>query len=458
MSKLSDKKSLTAITLGLLFFLSSVGVPTVMGAAANATPAALAATPLLSMQANWAAPDGNSFNQNYNPQNQINASNAQYLGLAWLFPLPTHPTALLSVSGGLGVDSSPMIVNGTVYAYTQYGQLFALSAANGNVLWNVVLPLTVNSTQGLGIASTSLHFHQGNEAFTTKLFKTASNPNGTPTVWVTAPNRYAYAFNAATGAQELNFSFYKGIATIAGNNPNTVYATLTSGIVFDEARGVAILSALSSSSNNGARCYYQGWNVNANPPTLMWTAYCSPPQPGSGIAVDPNWGIKQVQNMTGAEIFYPGPAYNGGGYIPGSAVVNLKTLSATALNATLYNDWGYVQSAACSATDGGGSPGATGSGWGAPWVVDQKTGIAYVNTGNRGPYNGACNPGPDLWSSAVMALNDTNGKWVWGFQTSAHDEWDYDCSWNQALGNETVSAASPQRCCGRPARTATCTS
>src|SRR5437660_7453430 len=148
--------------------------------------------------------------------------------------------------------------------------------------------------------------------------------------------------------------------------------------------------------------------------------------------------------MTGAYIFYPGPAYNGGGTIPGSAVVNLKALPAAQLNATLYNDWGELESPACAAVDGGNSPGAVGAGWGAPWVLDQRTGAAFVNTGNRAPYVGACNPGPDLWSSAVMAINETNGNWIWGFQASAHDEWDWDCSWWQGLGNETINGVNTE--------------
>jgi hypothetical protein len=148
--------------------------------------------------------------------------------------------------------------------------------------------------------------------------------------------------------------------------------------------------------------------------------------------------------MTGAYIFYPGPSANGGGYIPPTAAVNLKTLSPSVLNSTLYNDWGYIQSPTCAALDGGASPGAVGAGWGAPWIVDQKTGIAYVNTGNRAPYVGPCNPGPDLWQTAVMALNDQTGQWVWGFQMSAHDEWDWDCSWYQGLGNETISGVNTE--------------
>jgi hypothetical protein len=152
-----------------------------------------------------------------------------------------------------------------------------------------------------------------------------------------------------------------------------------------------------------------------------------------------------VNNLTGAEIFYPGPAYNGGGSIPGTAVVNLKTLSPSVLNSTLYNDWGYApQSAACTAADGGASPGSTAAGWGAPWLLDENTGTAFVNTNNKDPYASNCTPGPDLWSASVLALNVTNGKWIWGFQTTSHDLWDWDCSWQQVLGNETISGVSTE--------------
>jgi glucose dehydrogenase len=440
MMKVSIKTSITAISLSLLFFFSSLSVPSVL-ASANSKPAALAATPLSTLQANWAYTNGNQFNQNYNPQNVINSSNAQYLGLSWLFPLPTHPTALLSVSGGLGVDTAPIIVNGTIYAVTQYGQVFALNAANGNVLWTDILPLTVNSTQGQNAGNLSLHLHDGELAFTTKLF------GGTPTVWVSAPDHKAYAINAQTGAYELNFSYYGpgGVTGVQGNNPVQVYASSASNIVIDQQRGIAITSMLSSSSNNGARCFFRGWNVNVNPAKMLWESYCSPPQPGSNIPVDPNWDAKQVAAMKGAYIFKGYGYDNPGGYGGPNGAVDLKALSPAVLNSTLYNDWGYApQAPSCSAVDGGNSPGATGAGWGASWISDPKTGIAYVNTGNKGPYNSPCTPGPDLWAAAVMAINETNGQWVWGFQTAAHELWDYDCSWQQALGNETIGGVSTQ--------------
>src|SRR6266571_4005160 len=131
MAKVFSKTSITGISVGLIFFLSSLAAPAAI-ASANPSSTVLAATPLSALEANWASPDGNALNQNYNPQTQVNSSNVQYLGLSWLFPLPTHPTALLNVAAGLGVDSVPMIINGTIYLVTQADQAFALNAANGN--------------------------------------------------------------------------------------------------------------------------------------------------------------------------------------------------------------------------------------------------------------------------------------------------------------------------------------
>ena len=478
MTKVFSKSTITSISISVLFILSAIGGSVLLnpvGATPNASSASapLASTPLTAAQANWAAPDGGvsgqlSANYNYNPQNQINSSNAQYLGINWLFPVPGHPTALLGIAGSLGVGTAPMIISGVLYATTQDGQVYAMNAANGNVLWSKILPLspttipallTGNSVSG----SILLHFHDGANAFTTTLF------GGTPAYWVAAPNRVIYVMNAQTGAYILNFSFFnpggsgvnsagkpyqlQGDPAIMGNNPNTVYGHYTSDLVVDQTRGIVITSMLSSSSNNAARCFYTAWNVNVNPPTRMWVTYCSPPQAGSNLPLNPNWDMQQVNNMTGAQIFYPGNPqchctnYDSGGTVPSSGVVDLKSLSASVLNSSLYNDWGQSnQTPACASADANGSPGATGSGWGAPWLIGSGStlGMAFVNTGNRGPYTSPCTPGPDLWSSAVMALNETTGKWIWGFQAQAHDALDYDCSWNQALGNETVNGVQTQ--------------
>ncbi|MDA4118561.1 MAG: PQQ-binding-like beta-propeller repeat protein [Thaumarchaeota archaeon] len=362
--------------------------------------------------------------------------------MSWLFPLPTHPTALLSVSGGLGVDTAPLIINGTIYAVTQFDQVFALNAANGNVLWTLVLPVTSNSSLP-GTTAVSLHLHDGNEQFTTKLF------NHTPTLWISANNFHVYAINALTGQYEMNFSDFSSAAAIAGNCPVCVYhVTGATNVLVDENTGVAITSMISTNISDSGRCFFFGWNITVNPVKLLWTTYCTPPQSGSTTGPDPNWTVNEVNAMKSAQIFYPGPAYNAGGSIPGNSVVDLKSLTPSQLNATLYDDWGQVnQSPACKAFTGGMSTGSTDAGWGAPWLLGSgpTKGLAFVNTNNKDPYGGSsCSPGPNLWSASILGLNETNGNLVWGFQANAHDVWDYDCSWWQAMGNETVNGVNTQ--------------
>jgi hypothetical protein len=70
--------------------------------------------------------------------------------------------------------------------------------------------------------------------------------------------------------------------------------------------------------------------------------------------------------------------------------------------------------------------------------------MAFVSTNNKDPFTGPCNPGPDLWSASILALNVTNGHWIWGLQTTTHDVWDYDCSWWQGMGNETIGGVSTE--------------
>jgi len=442
MPRISKKISVKAVSMSFLFFFSSIGASVLLSPASALpnSPVSLASTPLSSAEANWLTGNGNALNQNYNPQNQINSSNAQYLGLSWLFPLPTHPTALLSVSGGLGVDTSPLIINGTVYFVTQSMQAFALNAANGNVLWTTVLPVLPNSTTGHGTGAISLHLHDGNEWFTTSLF------NHTPAFWVAAADQKIYALNALNGKIILNFTYFTGINTIAGNNPGALYSGHAQLLV-DQQRGIVVTSINSGSSADTGRCFFRGWNVLVDPPQLMWTAFCTPPQPGGNLPVDPNWTINQVKSMKGAEIFRGYGRDNPGGYGGPNGAVDLKALSPAVLNSTLYNDWGYLnQTPACAAATGGGSTGSTAAGWGGPWLLGTgpTSGIAFLDTTNRDPYNSACTLGPDLWSAAILALNDTTGQWVWGFQGATHESLDYDCSWWQALGNETINGVNTQ--------------
>jgi len=188
--KTFSKASLKAFAVSLLFIFSSIGASVLINpvGAVPDSSAALASTPLSAAQANWVGGNANKFNWAYNPQNLINSSNAQYLGISWLFPVPENPQPLLSVGGNHGVDTSPLIINGTIYAVTQAGQAFALNAATGNLIWNRVLQILPNSTAGLSARALSIHLHDGNEWFTTKWHQQA-------TWWISAIDDKVYALS-----------------------------------------------------------------------------------------------------------------------------------------------------------------------------------------------------------------------------------------------------------------------
>jgi glucose dehydrogenase len=463
MKKTLSNTSTRAIALAILFIISGIGASLLVNPAAaapNASPAvaapsAAAPAALTQAEANWAAPNGNQYNQDYNPQSQINSSNGQYLGLNWLLPLPSLPPGLGSYAGpgGYGVDTAPMIINGTIYAITQFDQIFALNAATGDVIWTDTLPITLNSTLGTS-SPLVLHAHDGTDQWSTTLF------HNTPTLWLQAADNEVYAINGLNGTYELNFTDFTGPKAIAGNSPSSFYNDVgQANILLDQSAGILITSHGAEADAANGRCYYEGWNILATPPTPLWTSYCTPPQPNSNVPLDPNWDISQVTNMSSAEIFYPGvhstngyttPAEIAGGVqmnTNNSIVVQLKNLTSSQLNSTLYNDWGYAaQTAQCTAITGGQSTGSTGAGWGGAWLLGSgpTAGMAFVNTNNKDPWVGPCTPGPDLWSASLLALNVTTGAWVWGFQANAHDLWDYDCSWWQGMGNETISGVQTQ--------------
>jgi hypothetical protein len=467
--KTLSNTSIRAIALSLLFIVSGIGASVLLNpaaatpdAAAPSVAAPVAAQPALTQaEANWEFPNGNAFNQDYNPQSQINSSNVQYLGLAWIYPLPSAPTSLNAINptgAGVGVGMDIIIANGTAFAITVFDQVIAFNIANGDVLWTFLSPLAVNQTQGQATGPVPLHDHDGNEWFSTSTF--GAGVSG-PSLWFQGENNHVYAIDAVTGKQELNFSDFTGLNMVAGNNPQSIYNGIgASNIVINQQLGILVSGHDAELDADNGRGFFAGWNLNTNPVTMKWITYDVPPQPESNVALNPYYDQQLIANMTTATTFYPGENGTSNGYttptevaggvlnnVNDDIVVNWKALSPTQLNTTLYNDWGQSdQTSQCLAIDGGGSTGSTGSAWGGAWLVGsgQTAGMVFLGTNNKDPFVGPCNPGPDLWSASVLGLNITTGQIVWGFQTTTHDIWDYDCSWYQALANVTLSGVNTE--------------
>jgi outer membrane protein assembly factor BamB len=91
-------------------------------------------------------------------------------------------------------------------------------------------------------------------------------------------------------------------------------------------------------------------------------------------------------------------------------------------------------------TDGGGGV------WTNP-VIDPKLGLAYFPTGNPWPDIGGRGPGDEDYMDGVVALDMKTGKLKWFYQTTHHDEWDYDCAqppvlWEHEIEGQQVKGLS----------------
>jgi quinohemoprotein ethanol dehydrogenase len=73
----------------------------------------------------WPALGRDAHGTFFSPLNQINAQNVKTLGLAWDYKLGTNR----------GQESNPLVINGIMYATSNFGRLYALDAASGKELW-----------------------------------------------------------------------------------------------------------------------------------------------------------------------------------------------------------------------------------------------------------------------------------------------------------------------------------
>lgn len=72
-----------------------------------------------------------------------------------------------------------------------------------------------------------------------------------------------------------------------------------------------------------------------------------------------------------------------------------------------------------------------GGGGGSPWdaiTYDPSSDLLFIGTGNAGPWNDAYRAvsGDNLFTASIVALRPETGEYVWHYQTTPRDAWDYD--------------------------------
>ena len=83
-------------------------------------------------------------------------------------------------------------------------------------------------------------------------------------------------------------------------------------------------------------------------------------------------------------------------------------------------------------------------GGGTPWdgiAYDPELNLVYVGTGNGSPWNAAHRSpggGDNLYLASIVALNADTGKYVWHYQTTPSDNWDYNAAQPIILADLTI--------------------
>jgi len=93
-------------------------------------------------------------------------------------------------------------------------------------------------------------------------------------------------------------------------------------------------------------------------------------------------------------------------------------------------------------TWGAGIPEAGGGGtvWGSI-TYDPDLNLVYFGTGNGSPWNAIHRSGgktDNLFLSSIIALNPDTGRYVWHYQTTPDDTWDYDATQSLTLADLTI--------------------
>jgi quinohemoprotein ethanol dehydrogenase len=83
-------------------------------------------------------------------------------------------------------------------------------------------------------------------------------------------------------------------------------------------------------------------------------------------------------------------------------------------------------------------------GGGTPWdgiAYDPELNLVYVGTGNGSPWNAnhrSPGGGDNLYLASIVALNADTGKYVWHYQTTPGDNWDYNSAQPMILADLTI--------------------
>lgn len=292
---------------------------------------------------NWMTHGRTYSEQRFSPLSQITDKNAAQLGLAWSYDLDTHR----------GQESTPIIVDGTMYFTSAWSKVYAVDAANGKLLWSYDPKVPPE----WGVNACCDVVNRGVAVWDGKVF-------------VGTLDGRLVALDAATGKPVWDK------LTIDRNFRYTI--TAAPRVV----KGKVIIG--NGGAEMGVRGYVSAYNAdNGN---LVWRFYTVPGDPSKGFETP----ILEKAAKTWTGEWWK---FGGGGTV-----------------------WDSV-------------------------VYDPKLDLLYIGVGNGSPWNRNIRSpggGDNLFLSSIVALKPDTGEYVWHYQETPGEMWDYTASQQITLADISI--------------------
>ncbi|HUD90705.1 PQQ-dependent dehydrogenase, methanol/ethanol family [Sphingobium sp.] len=279
----------------------------------------------------------------FSPMSNIDAGNVGELGLAWTF----------KIDPDRGMETTPIVIDGIMYATGPYSIVYALDASTGQEVWRYD-PEVDRGMSGNGCCGPA---NRG-----------VAVANGK--VYVGVFDGRLVSLDAKTG--KLLWS----VDTIVDHQRNY---TITGAPVV--AGNVVVIG--NGGSEYGVRGYVTAYDVNSG--KQAWRFFTVPGAPGGPEAKTRAMQIAQ-------------PTWFGKGYVE----------------------------------QGGG-----GTVWDS-MIYDPELDLLYIGVGNASLWNRTLRSegkGDNLFVSSIVALKPRTGEYVWHYQTTPGDAWDYTATQNMVLAD-----------------------
>ena len=331
--------------------LSAITATVLVGGIFSLGPTVHADTDRLSNAAgepqNWLTHGGTYDEQRYSALRSINADNVARLRLTWFYDLDT----------ARGQESTPLEVDGTLYATTAWSKVVALNAASGKVLW--WYDPHVPGPTGL-------------KACCDVVNRGAAYENGR--IFLGTLDGRLIALDAKTGHELWS------VVTVDQAKSYTI--TGAPRVV----RGKVIIG--NGGAEYGLRGYVSAYSAVSG--KLIWRFYTVPGDPAAGPDHAASDNVLEKMRATWFGDYWK---YGGGGTV-----------------------WDAI-------------------------VYDAALNQLYIGVGNGAPWNRRIRSegkGDNLFLSSIVALNPDTGKYIWHYQETPGESWDFTASQQITLASIPV--------------------